>query len=88
MRIVRLTQIDGALPNLALMKLAHYHREQGDEIYFTRSVERELFEPKPHIVYGSAIFAFSAERVARFRRAFPASVGFAWSRRRKVSRRA
>ena len=74
MRIVRLTQIDGALPNVALMKLAHYHREQGDEVYFTRHVEPELFEPKPDIVYGSAIFRFSADRVARFRRAFPTAI--------------
>ena len=27
---VRVTQIDGALPNLALMKLSHWHKAQGD----------------------------------------------------------
>ena len=43
--IVRLTQIDGKLPNLALMKLAHCHRERGDEIHFTKHVERDMLKP-------------------------------------------
>jgi hypothetical protein len=34
---VRLTQIDGALPNLALMKLAHWHLAQGDAVTVTRA---------------------------------------------------
>lgn len=71
MRNVRFTPLDGALPNIAGMKLAHYHRTQGDHFYLERSIERGLFEPVPDIVYGSAIFDFSAERVARFKRAFP-----------------
>jgi hypothetical protein len=78
--IVRLTQIDGKLPNLALMALARWHRDRGDEIAFSKSVEREMFEPGYERVYGSAIFAFSADRVARFRAAFPgAIVGGTWS---------
>jgi hypothetical protein len=68
---VRLTQIDGKLPNLALMKLAHYHRSHGDEVHFTKHVERDMLEPEYERVYGSAIFSFSAERVARFRAEFP-----------------
>jgi hypothetical protein len=71
MRVVRLTDIDSKLPNLALMKLAHYHREQGDEVYLTRSVERDFFEPEPDIVYGSAIFEDSADLVARLKTSFP-----------------
>lgn len=70
-RSVRLTQIDGALPNIALMKLAHYHRAEGDQIYFTRSVEPDMFEPAFDIVYGSVIFDFSAHRLTRFRKNFP-----------------
>ncbi len=35
---VRLTHIDGKLPNLALMKLAHFHRAAGDNIHFTKSL--------------------------------------------------
>lgn len=77
---VRLTQIDGKLPNLALMKLAHWHRAQGDEIHFTKHVERELLEPEYDRVYGSAIFGFSADRVERFRMQFPEAIlGGTWN---------
>jgi hypothetical protein len=72
--IVRLTQIDGRLPNLALMKLAHWHRSRGDEVVFSRSVDRDLFEPAYGMVYGSAIFKFSQLRVMRFLREFPGAV--------------
>ena len=68
---VRLTQIDGALPNLALMKLAHWHRTQGDDVYFSRCIDRELFEPTYDRVYGSVIFDFSAPRLARFQTTWP-----------------
>lgn len=71
---VRLTQIDGKLPNLALMRLAHHHRGRGDEIVFSKRVEADLFDPPFDRVYGSAIFAFSAERVQRFREAFPLAI--------------
>ena len=72
--IVRLTQIDGKLPNLALMKIARVHRERGDEIHFTKHVERDMFEPSYERVYGSAIFSFSAARVVRFREQFPNAI--------------
>src|SRR5262249_19584128 len=71
---VRITQIDGKLPNLALMRLAAYHRARGDDIHFTRSVTRGLFEPAYEHVYGSAIFKFSSKRIARFQAAFPDAV--------------
>jgi hypothetical protein len=71
---VRLTQIDGKLPNLALMKLAHWHRARGDTVRLTKNVERSPGEPAYGRVYGSAIFSFSAERVAAFREHFPEAV--------------
>jgi hypothetical protein len=71
---VRLTQIDGKLPNLALMKLAHYHRARGDEVHFTKHVERDMLEPDYDCVYGSAIFSFSGDRVARFLNEFPDAI--------------
>jgi hypothetical protein len=78
--MVRLTQIDGKLPNLALMKLAHHHRAQGDQLVFSKHVERDMLEPVYGRVYGSAIFSFSADRVARFRHEFPnAIVGGTWN---------
>lgn len=71
---MRLTQIDGKLPNLALMKLAAHHRAQDDAIHFTKRVERDMLEPAYDRVYGSAVFQFSADRVARFRQQFPDAI--------------
>lgn len=78
---VRLTQLDGSLPNLAIMKLARYHTDQGDKIHFSRSPYRDMLEPDYDIVYGSAIFDFTAGRVATFRQQFPgAIVGGTWTK--------
>lgn len=71
---VRLTQIDGTLPNLALMKLSHWHKARGDEVMFTRQSERDLYEGDYDTVYGSAIFKFSAAKVARFLNAWPGAI--------------
>lgn len=78
---IRLTQIDGKLPNLALMKLASHHRALGHELYFTKKVERDMLEPAYGKVYGSAIFSFSADRVAKFTQEFPdAIVSGTWNK--------
>jgi len=69
-----MTQIDGRLPNLALMKLAHWHRNQGDEIHFTKDLMRGLFEPKYDRVYGSAVFGFSKKRLETFQEQWPEAV--------------
>jgi hypothetical protein len=74
MRKIRLTQIDGALPNLALMKLAHWHRSIGDEVVLTRQIERDLFESEYDVVYGSAIFSFSQARLMRFQHQWPGAI--------------
>jgi hypothetical protein len=71
---VRITQIDGALPNLALMKLAAWHKANGDDVTQTRILEPELFESRYDKVYGSAIFSFSADRLKRFTTAWPEAV--------------
>lgn len=77
---VRLTQIDGKLPNLALMKIARHHRDLGDEIVFSKHVRRDMLEPTYSRVYGSAIFEYSAARVAEFRESFPSAiVGGTWN---------
>lgn len=75
MATVRLTQIDGALPNLALMKLAHWHRAQGDHVTVTRHIEPDLFEPQQYdVVYGSSIFKFSDDRRERFATVWPQGI--------------
>lgn len=71
---VRLTHIDGKLPNLALMKLSHWHRARGDEVHLARTPSPSLFEPTYDLVYGSAIFSWSAPVVQRLRDAFPGAV--------------
>lgn len=71
---VRLTQLDGKLPNLALMRLSAWHKAQGDEVHFYRTPYRQLGEPDYRAVYGSAVFGFSAERVERFKREFPDAI--------------
>jgi hypothetical protein len=71
---IRLTQLDGKLPNLALMKLSAHHKARGDAVHFYRTPYRQLGEPAYAAVYGSAIFAFSADRVDRFSREFPEAI--------------
>lgn len=71
---IRITQIDGALPNVALMKLAHWHKAKGDEVVVTRHIERDLFEGDYDRVYGSCLFSFSAARLERFKHQWPAAV--------------
>ena len=71
---VRLTHIDGQLPNLALMKLAHWHVARGDEIFFSRHPQPDMFEPEYDRVYASAIFAWSHRQIARLLDAWPGAV--------------
>lgn len=62
------------MPNLALMKLSHWHRGRGDEVVFTRQIERDLFEPTYDKIYGSCIFKFSQDRLIRFQHQWPDAV--------------
>jgi hypothetical protein len=71
---ILLVQIDGALPNLALMKLAHWHRARGDDVTLRRRIDPELGEEPYERVYGSAIFAFSQERLMRFKLEYPDAI--------------
>lgn len=72
---IRITQIDGGLPNVALMRLAHWHKARGDYVHVTRSIERELFEFEQYDrVYGSCIFSFSRLRLDRFQAQWPNAI--------------
>jgi len=68
---IRLTQIDGKLPNLALMKLSHFYKANGHEVIFQDTVKRSIFEPDYDLVFGSAIFSTSDKKIKLFRSHFP-----------------
>jgi hypothetical protein len=71
---VRVTQLDGKLPNLALMRLSAWHKACGDEVHFRRNASRDLFEPTYDVVYGSAIFTSTRKRLERFLTEFPGAI--------------
>ena len=71
---IRLTQLDGSLPNLALMKLSAWHKAQGHAVTFTRQAHRDMLEPEYDLVYGSAIFAFTRPKIERFLADWPAAI--------------
>lgn len=71
---VLLAQLDGSLPNLALMKLDHWHTARGDDVTVTRHIEPQLGDEPYDVVYGSAIFKFSQERLMRFQRQYPEAI--------------
>lgn len=68
---VLLVQIDGKLPNLALMKLSSAHKAAGDEVVLTGS-------SAPHRgfdrVYASAIFEFSRPKLETFKANNPGAI--------------
>lgn len=74
MATIRLTQLDGKLPNLALMKLSHWHKSIGDYVVFKDSVVRDESEGSYDIVYGSTIFSSTAKKVELFKANFPQAV--------------
>lgn len=77
MGAVRICQLDGSLPNLALMALSHWHRTRGDDVRLFRgadAVERKLDEPDYDRVYASAIFKFSAPLIEQFQAQWPEAI--------------
>lgn len=75
---VLLFQIDGKIPNIALMRIAAHHRALGDsvELRHTGQPERTLWDgvEPPDKVYASAIFEKSMPTVARLQKAFPNAI--------------
>lgn len=75
---VLLFQLDGKIPNLALMRLAAHHRAAGDdvELCHTGQPERTLWDGSrpPGRVYGSAIFAKSFSTAQRLLASYPGAI--------------
>lgn len=65
-RTILLIDVDGRLPNLALMKLSRYFKEQGRRVHLARRESRVL---GPERVYGSSVFYTNASsrRVQKLR---------------------
>ena len=75
MKHIKLVQLDGKLPNLALMRLAHWHRSQGNRVRLTRSVQPTLFDQEgTDVVYGSAIFTRSVPKVRELQAVHPQAI--------------
>ena len=63
---VLLIQVDGKWPNLALMKLAAWHKAQGDQVYLDRGCD-------PERVYIGCIFTKNRPKALGIARMFPQS---------------
>ncbi len=63
-----LFQLDGKLPNIALMRIAAHHRALGHEVELRRGKpEPQLWDEQPDFVYGSAIFQSTRSAAERLR---------------------
>ena len=71
---VLLFQVDGKLPNLALMRLSTWHKNRGDEVIFSRSLG-ELTFIEADRVYSSSIFTKSQHRRDVVAQRFPGTIG-------------
>ncbi|NJK31302.1 MAG: radical SAM protein [Deltaproteobacteria bacterium] len=84
---VLLLQLDGSLPNIALMRLAAHHRERGDRVELRRAgneaaVERQLWD-EHDCVYASLLFERTRPVAERLLRAHPQAIvgGTGWDLR-------
>lgn len=84
---ILLFQLDGRLPNLALMRISAHHKERGDSVTFRRaanlrSVEPDLYD-HPDAVYASLIFQKSRPVAEKLLETYPRAVigGTGWDLR-------
>lgn len=70
-----LFQLDGKVPNIALMRIASHERALGNDVEFrwTGSPRRQLWD-NPEKVYGSAIFEKTRPAVDELRAYFPNAI--------------
>lgn len=72
---VLLLQIDGKLPNLALMRIAAHHRLRGDRVELRRGADvGGLFDQHPDRVYASTLFTSSKPLVDRVLAMYPDAI--------------
>lgn len=82
---VLLLQLDGSLPNLAMLRVAGHHRAIGHEVEYRvatgeRAVERGLYDVPYSRVYASLIFEKTRPLAKRLREVYPNAVigGTGW----------
>lgn len=56
MQTIGIVQVDGRLPNLALMQITSYHEQRGDKVEWYNG---NLFESQYDLIYASKLFSFS-----------------------------
>lgn len=73
---VLLFQLDGKIPNIALMRISAHHKALGDSVAlrWTGEPERDLWDNEPERVYGSAIFEKSQRSVSNLCGQYPGAV--------------
>lgn len=83
---VLLLHLDGKVPNLALMRLAAHHRDQGDTVELRRCdnprmIGARLGDPDWHRVYGSLIFERTRPHADLVLQAWPHAIlgGTGWN---------
>lgn len=77
---VLLLQVDGKIPNIALMRISAHHKKLGDTVEFRRGHSRHLYDGSPAKVYASAIFDSSRPAVEALIRDYPSVIvgGTGW----------
>lgn len=71
---VLLFQVDGKLPNLALMRLSAWHKAKGDEVLLLKSVRDLWYVNQPDVAYASSIFYESKLKREAFAARFGAAI--------------
>lgn len=89
---VLVLQLDGSMPNLALMRIAGHHRTQGHCVEFrhargSEAVERGLYDVPYTHVYASAIFEKTRPVAERLLRVYPRAIvgGSGWNEDAKLA---
>jgi len=77
---ILLVQVDGKLPNLALMKISSFHKSMGDKVVLQKAdLKHKTFAAPfemlhPEMVYISVIFAENLELAEKIHESFPKSM--------------
>lgn len=66
-----LIQLDGKLPNIALMRIAHEEKRRGQTVELRRTPERQIWDSGEERVFASAIFTRSQQLVERTKEEWP-----------------